>query len=129
MTSLLICRQKCQIWSCADRNCTWGCDTPPHPPVGTGRVVGDDAFPMSVNLMKPYPQRNLEPQKRIFNYRLSRARRVVENAFSILAHRWRVFLTTVNMCPDKLTYVILPLAVWTTTWQKEINQHMHQLQM
>ena len=61
---------------------------------------------MSVNLLKPYPQRNLEPQKRIFNYRLSRARRVVENAFGILAHRWRLFLTTIYMCPDKLNYVI-----------------------
>ena len=69
-------------------------------------IVGDDAFPMSENLMKPYPQRNLEVETRIFNYRLSRARRVVENAFGILAHRWRVFLTTIEMCPDKLTYVI-----------------------
>lgn len=69
-------------------------------------IVGDDAFPMSSNLMKPYPHRNLEKEKRVFNYRLSRARRVVENAFGILAHRWRVFLTTIKMCPDKLTYVI-----------------------
>ena len=69
-------------------------------------IVGDDAFPMSNNLMKPYPHRNLARDKQIFNYRLSRARRVVENAFGILAHRWRVFLTTIKMCPDKLTYVI-----------------------
>ena len=67
-------------------------------------IVGDDAFPMSNNLMKPYPHRNLARDKQIFNYRLSQARRVVENAFGILAHRWRVFLNTIKMCPDKLIF-------------------------
>eukprot|EP00794_Sanderia_malayensis_P010419 gene10419-11510_t len=69
-------------------------------------IIGDDAFPLSKNMMKPYPHRNLERLRRIFNYRLSRARRVVENAFGILAHRWRVFLTPMNMCPDKVTDII-----------------------
>ena len=69
-------------------------------------IVGNDAFLLSKNLMKPYPHRHLEREKRIFNYRLSRARRVVGNAFGVLAHRWRVFLITIKMCPDKLTYVI-----------------------
>ena len=92
-------------------------------------IVGDDTFPMSENLMKPYPQRNLEPRKRIFNYRLSRARRVVENAFGILAHRWRVFLTTINMCPDKLTYLIFAACCLHNYLAEKINQHMHQLLM
>lgn len=44
--------------------------------------VGDNAFAMSEHLLKPYPQRNLTHDKRIFNYRLSRARQIVENGFS-----------------------------------------------
>ena len=69
--------------------------------------IGDDAFPLSMRMMKPYPHRNLDNDKRIFNYRLSRARRVVENAFGILAHRFRVFLTTINLNPDAVKDIVM----------------------
>lgn len=50
-------------------------------------LVGDDAFALKDWMMKPYPFRGLTYNQRVFNYRLSRARRVVENAFGILANR------------------------------------------
>ena len=60
-------------------------------------IEGDAAFPLKGHLIKPYPHRQLSREQRICNYRISRVRRVVENAFVILASRFRVFLTTINL--------------------------------
>lgn len=69
--------------------------------------LGDDAYPLRTDLMKPYSFRQMDYQQRVFNYRLSRARRVVENGFGILANRWRVFLTTIMLNADKVQKVTL----------------------
>jgi len=70
-------------------------------------LLADEAFPLTTYLMKPYARRGLTVRERIFNYRLSRARRVVENAFGILAHRFRIFLQPVVLHPSKVTDVVL----------------------
>ena len=68
--------------------------------------VGDDAFALAPWLMKPFPLRFLTPRQRIFNYRLSRARRIVENGFGILANRWRCLLTTLGLHPKNVKAVV-----------------------
>ena len=53
--------------------------------------IGDDAFPMRSNLIKPYPRGDLVVEKLVTNYRICRARRIIENSFGILAARFRIF--------------------------------------
>ena len=69
--------------------------------------VGDDAFQLTNNLMKPYSQIGLSEEQRIFNYRLSRARRIVENAFGILVTRFRVLQRTIDLSPEKVQTIVL----------------------
>ena len=74
-------------------------------------IVADDAFPLKDHIMKPYPMRNLSKEQRIYNYRLSRARRIVENAFGILANRFRVFLSPISLSPDNTEKIVLASCV------------------
>ena len=53
--------------------------------------TGDEAFPLKTYLIKPYPRACIGIKERVANYRISRARRVVENAFGIAASRFRIF--------------------------------------
>jgi hypothetical protein len=69
--------------------------------------VADDTFPLTKRLMKPYSSRGLTNEKRIFNYRLRRARRCIENAFGILANRFRIVLNTINLNPSKVENITL----------------------
>lgn len=68
--------------------------------------VGDDAFALKDWMMKPYATRNMTKPERLFNYRLSRARRIVENSFGILAHRFRCLLTTMLQKPGNVETIV-----------------------
>ena len=45
--------------------------------------------------------------KRIYNYRLSRTRRVVENVFGILSARWQFLRSPIQVQPEKAANSIL----------------------
>ena len=72
-------------------------------------MVADDAFPLRVDIMKQYPHRQLSNEKCIFNLCLSRARRLVENAFGILANRFHLFITTVALPLEKVEKLLWQL--------------------
>lgn len=70
--------------------------------------VADDAFPLQPHIMKPFP--GAQPKgsaQRIYNGRLSRARRVVENVFGILALVFRVLRKPMLLDPEKAEKVVL----------------------
>ena len=69
--------------------------------------VADDAFAMKPFLLKPFSGRELDGQKKIFNYRLSRSRRIVENLFGILTNRWRIYHSTIGLQPEFVERIVM----------------------
>lgn len=71
-------------------------------------ILGDEAFQLHTHIMKPYPKKQAleDNSKAVFNYRLSRARRVTENAFGMLCHVFRIFFTPINVKPSTVDLIV-----------------------
>ena len=98
-------------------------------PFGCTRIpcvfVGDDAFALKTYMMKPYPQKDLTAEKCIYNYRHSRARRISENLFGILANKWHIFQQPLNLCPEKATTVTTCALVLHNFLWKSISKSIY----
>lgn len=72
-------------------------------------ILCDQAFPLTSNLIKPFSHgARLDDDMRLFNYHLSKARRVVENAFGRMKARFRFTMKRLECDLDNA-----PLAIRT----------------
>lgn len=82
-----------------------GHDVPPF-------LIGDSAYPLLPWLLKPFADNiALTPEQKHFNYRLSRARIVVENAFGRLKARWRRLLKQNDMAVKNVPNLVTACCV------------------
>lgn len=91
-------------------------------------LVADDAFALRLNVMKPFSKRDLHMMERVHNYRLSRARRIIENVFGIMSARFRVLRKPIALDDVKTKQVTLACCVLhnyliTTNKQKYAPPH------
>lgn len=74
-------------------------------------LVADDAFALRANILKPYSQRGLTMVQRVYNYRLSRTRRIIENVFGIMSARFRVLRSAILLAAEGTKKVTLACCV------------------
>lgn len=70
-------------------------------------ILVDDAFALQPYMMKPYNFRGQDQAEHVFNYRLSRGRRMVESTFGIMSSRFRLFRTTIELSEKNVKLCIL----------------------
>ncbi len=73
--------------------------------------VADDAFPLTLRISKPFPRSSphLSTVEKVYNYRLSRARRTIENAFGHTSNVFRVLRSPITLNVKNATSVIKAL--------------------
>ena len=86
--------------------------------------VADDAFGMTENLLKPYGGDKFDHNLRVFNYRLSRARQVSENAFGKLSSRFCVFRSPIQLAPEKAATITITCCYLHNFFRKKSKRYL-----
>jgi hypothetical protein len=69
--------------------------------------IGDEAFALRKDFLKPYSEKELNHDRTHYNKRLSSARQIIENIFGILANRFRVFHTALGVSLDNAESIVM----------------------
>lgn len=95
-------------WEVGNKIITNQLPLPEDVTIGTIKIpfyfVADNAFPSTRN-------KTLEADEKAFNYRLSRARRCVENAFGILTAKWRCLRRQLECEPESAKSIALACVI------------------
>lgn len=93
-------------------------DIPDSVTIGNVKVpfyfVADNAFPLCDRIIKGFSstrKKPLAPDEIAFNYRLSRARRCIENAFGILTAKWRCIRRCLECDSEKARTIVTTCVV------------------
>lgn len=73
--------------------------------------IGDEAFPLRNNIMRPFPRKQLDDHKSYYNYRLSRARMTVECAFGIASSKFRILLKAIETKVENADHIVKAICI------------------
>lgn len=98
-------------------------------------LIGDSAYPLQAWLMKPFTHGTvLTSQQKTFNYRICRARIVVENAYGRLKARWRRLMKRNDMHIENIPNIITAACIlhniceihkesFSESWLRELEEN------
>ena len=77
-------------------------------------------------MLRPFPRRNdLNLYELIFNYRLSHARRVIENFFEMLASRFRIFRRSIIGKTGNIKYITKATVIFHNFLMRKSTRNMY----